>query len=97
MHPTLKLWIGGAISAFIDGFIDGFPVGAPAGGGIALADGQAFADLGRRHLAIEAAHILSIPIFTGLADVRAYRKASPFPNIFSTVQPANPPTPSPSP
>lgn len=90
-----RLWTGGAWAAFVDGFVDGFPIGTPAGGGFAVADGQIHADLGLRHLAIAAAHLLAIPFFTGLADVREYRKSNPFPNFFQYDETENripPPT-----
>ena len=78
-----RIWFGGALSAFIDGCLEGGPIGSTAGGGIALADGQVFADFGTRHILIELAHILAIPVLTGLADVRAYKKLNPFPNVFA--------------
>lgn len=90
--PTsLKVWIGGALAAFIDGFIDGCPVGAPAGAGIAFADGQAPTSLAMdRHIAITALHILAVPCFSGLADLRAFKKDSPFPNVFAPSKPPGP-------
>jgi hypothetical protein len=42
-----------------------------------------FADFGTRHILIEIAHIVAIPVLTGLADVRAYKKSNPFPNVFA--------------
>lgn len=89
----IRVWTGGAWAAFVNGFIEGSPVGGPAGAGIAAADGQVHADLTLRHLAIEAAHVLAVPFFTGLADVRSFNKANPFPNPL--VQKTNklPPTP----
>jgi hypothetical protein len=75
------------------------PIGSSAGGGIAVLDGQFHADLGSRHILIEIAHILAIPVLTGLADVRTYQKTSPFPNVFDpgkaavTGTPTKPPFP----
>ena len=89
-NAELRYWTGGAWASFVNGFIEGCPVGSPAGFGIAAADGQLHADVGLRHLAVEAAHLFAVPFFTGLADVRAYTKASPFPNPFSP--PAKQPT-----
>ena len=87
----LKVWLGGAFAAFMDGFIDGAPIGAPAGAGLGYVTGQFHADLGWKHLAVEALHVLAVPVSTGLADVREYRKSNPFPNIFqpATPQPTN--------
>jgi hypothetical protein len=79
---TLKIWIGGVFSAFTAGFIEGMPIGSPVGGGVALADGQVHADLGGKHLLIELAHLIAVPFFTGLADIRTYTKSNPPPNIF---------------
>ena len=90
-NAEIRYWTGGAWAAFVNGFIEGCPVGSPAGAGIAAADGQVVADLGLRHLAIEAMHVLAVPFFTGLADVRAYTKANPFPNPFTAPPPAPPP------
>lgn len=84
---TFKLWLGGAWASFMGGFIEGCPIGAPAGAGMALADGRAFADLGRRHLIIEAAHILAVPFFSGLAELKSYTKTDPFPNVFLIPSP----------
>ena len=80
---SLRLWFGGALSAFISGFIEGAPVGSTAGGIVAAGDGQVYADLGGRHLLVEAAHLIAVPLLTGLADVRTYQKTNPFPNIFA--------------
>ena len=87
----VRVWAGGAWASFVNGFIEGSPVGAPAGAGLAAADGQVHADLGVRHIAIEAAHVLAVPFFTGLADVRSYTKNNPFPNPFAV--PPVPPAP----
>jgi hypothetical protein len=90
----IRFWVGGAWAAFVNGFIEGAPVGSPAGAGIALADNEVHADFGLRHLAIEAAHVLAVPFFTGLADIRAFTKQNPFPNPFSPPRaPVTPPTP----
>jgi hypothetical protein len=79
----IRFWVGGAWAAFVNGFVDGFPIGTPSGAGFALADGQVHADLGLRHIAIEVAHLLAIPFFTGMADVRSFRQSNPFPNPFT--------------
>ncbi len=84
MNSPLRIWLGGALAAFIDGFIDGCPIGGPAGAGIAFADGKLPTDLQWPHIAVAAAHVIAIPIGTGLADVRAWKKDSPFPNIFAS-------------
>ena len=81
-NANFRAWFGGAFAAFMDGFIEGCPVGAPAGAGIAAANGQIHADFGGRHIAIELAHVLAVPFLSGLADLRAYQKATPFPNVF---------------
>jgi hypothetical protein len=86
----LRFWFGGALSAFVSGFIEGMPIGSSAGGGIAVLDGQFHADLGSQHILIEVAHILAIPILTGLADIRTYQKSNPFPNVFAPGTPAVP-------
>lgn len=92
---ALKIWFGGALAAFIDGFIDGCPVGAPAGAGIAAADGQLpTAFVADRHLLITLAHVLAVPFFSGLADVRAFKKDNPFPNLFTETSSAAPVQPS---
>ena len=88
----LRIWIGGALAAFVDGFIDGFPIGASGGAGIAVADGKFAQDLNLGHLAITAAHILAIPVCTGVSDVRSWKKDKPFPNIFAAT-PEPPPAP----
>jgi hypothetical protein len=85
---TVKTWLGGAGAAFVGGFIDGMPVGSPVGAGIAVADGQAHANLTLHTLLVEAAHVLAVPVLSGLADVRAYQKENPFPNPFADVQQA---------
>lgn len=90
-NAPIRYWVGGAWAAFVNGFIEGAPVGSPAGAGIAVADNQVHADLGLRHIAIEAAHVLAVPFFTGLADVRSFTKSNPFPNPFTNENPANPP------
>ena len=98
---TLKVWTGGALSAFVSGFIEGCPIGSPVGAGAALADGQVHADLDWKHLLIELAHLIAVPFFTGLADIRNYTKANPFPNVFqpspvvvaAVVAPVIPPLP----
>jgi hypothetical protein len=86
---TLKIWFGGALSAFVGGFVEGCPIGSTAGAGFAVADGQFHADLDWKHLLVELLHLIAIPFGTGLADIRTYIKSCPFPNIF---QPAPPPT-----
>ena len=86
--PIIRVWTGGAWAAFVSGFIEGTPVGSPVGAGIAIGDNQVHADLGLRHIAIEVAHVLAVPFFTGLAEVRTFTKANPFPNPFKA-----PPTP----
>lgn len=86
----LRFWFGGALSAFVSGFIEGTPIGSPTGGAIAVADGQAHADLGSRHILIEIAHLLAIPLLTGAADVRTYQKTNSFPNVFAPGTPAVP-------
>ena len=63
--------------------IDGMPIGSSAGAGIALADGKFASELKLVPLLVTAAHIIAIPIGTGLADVRAWKKDHPFPNIFA--------------
>lgn len=82
---ALRVWIGGALAAFIDGFIDGCPIGGPAGAGMAAADGK-LADAITKHdtvsIAVVAAHALAVPLFSGIADVKAWKKDKPFPNIF---------------
>ena len=83
MTSTLRVWLGGALAAFIDGFIDGCPVGAPTGAGIVVADGKFPTSTNAGQIAIAAAHIIAIPVLSGLADVRAWKKDNPFPNIFS--------------
>lgn len=84
MKPTpFKDWLGGAFAAFVGGFIEGMPVGSTVGGGMAMADGQAHADLHGRHLVIEIAHLVAVPFFCGLADVRSFQKSCPFPNPFA--------------
>jgi len=88
---ALQLWLGGAISAFIDGFLDGCPVGAPAGAGIAAADGQLPTTMAfDHHVLITVAHVLAVPFFSGLADIRAFKKDNSFPNIFAAPQPPSP-------
>lgn len=83
-NSPLRVWVGGALAAFVDGFIDGFPVGGPAGAGIAFVDGQAPTTFtADRHWLITAAHVLAVPFFTGVSDVRAWKKDNPFPNIFA--------------
>lgn len=82
-NAQIRYWVGGAWAAFVNGFIEGAPVGSPVGAGVAVADRQVHADLGLRHIAIEAAHVLAVPFFTGLADIRAFTKTSPFPNPFN--------------
>jgi hypothetical protein len=89
MNPDLKPWLGGALAAFLDGFIDGLPVGAPTGGLAAIADGQTHLDFQWQHIAVEVAHVIAVPVFTGLADIRAYKKDHPLPNLFVTA-PAKP-------
>ena len=86
----LRVWLGGALSAFISGFIEGAPAGSTGGGLVAAADGQVFADFRGRHLLIEFAHLVAVPFLTGLADVRTFQKSNPFPNLFAPdpVQPA---------
>lgn len=93
--PAIRQWFGGAFAAFIDGFVDGMPVGSPAGAGIAAADGQMTTELSLRHIAIEAAHVLAIPFFTGLSDVRAFHQKNRFPNPFNLTneENKNPPIP----
>ena len=88
-QSQLRIWIGGAIAAFVDGFIDGCPVGAPAGAGIAFADGQVPTALTGegRHMLITIAHVAAVPFFSGLADIRAFKKDNPFPNIFASDKP----------
>ena len=92
---NLKNWAKLATASFCDGFIDGFPVGTPVGGGLAAADGQVYADLGKRHILIEACHLLAIPFFCGLADLRAFQKANPLVDVIrasvdnQTAQPKN--------
>lgn len=81
-NSNFRVWMGGAFAAFMDGFIEGCPVGAPVGAGIAAANGNIHADFGGRHIVIELAHVLAVPFFSGLADLRAYQKATPFPNVF---------------
>lgn len=96
---NFKIWVGGAISAFVGGFLEGCPIGSPVGAGTALADGQVYGDLRGRHILIELAHILAVPALTGLSDVRTYTKATPFPNLFSpppSVLPGAPPDPAPA-
>jgi hypothetical protein len=98
MTSPLRIWLGGALSAFIDGFIDGCPVGAPAGAGIAAADGKFPTDLGTPGLLIALGHVLLVPVVTGIADVRAWKKDHSFPNIFApapapALNPSTPPTP----
>lgn len=78
----LGIWVGGVCSAFIGGFVEGTPIGSTAGAGFAVADGEIHADLKLAHIAIEAAHLLAIPVGTGLADVRNFIKTNPFPNVF---------------
>ena len=78
----LGIWIGGAASAFIGGFWEGAPRSAVRWvGGIAIADHQAFASLGLMHIMILAAHVLAVPVVTGLSDIRTLhvKEASPFP------------------
>lgn len=94
INPAIPLWVGGAISAFVDGFVDGFPGGSTAGGALAIADGQAHLDAQPRHILIEIAHILAVPIFTGLADIKGYKKQRPVPDLFiSTTHENKPITP----
>lgn len=80
-----RIWFGGALAAFVDGFIDGCPIGAPAGVGGSIADGSA-GEISNvtdwKHLGIVLVHGLVIPVFTGVADVRAWKKNNPFPNVF---------------
>jgi hypothetical protein len=82
---ALRVWIGGALAAFIDGFIDGCPIGGPTGAGIALADGKLADAVTRRDttsIAIVVAHAIAVPFFSGVADIKAWKKDNPFPNIF---------------
>jgi hypothetical protein len=81
--PMTRWWVGGAWAIFVTGFIEGCPIGSPVGAGIAGLDGQVHADLGMKHLIIEAAHVLAVPFFTGLADLRSWTKQNPFPNPFT--------------
>ncbi|MDE2104595.1 MAG: hypothetical protein KGL39_45590 [Patescibacteria group bacterium] len=74
---TFRQWLLGALAAFCDGFVDGLPVGGPVGAGTAFADGHLHADLKPHHLLIEAAHVLAVPLMSGLADLRAYQKNNP--------------------
>jgi len=90
---ALLLWLGGAFSAFVSGFIEGCPIGGPVGAGSAAATGHIYSDFTERHILIELAHVLAVPFFTGLADVRGYTNAHPFPNIFAPAEPAKPTTP----
>jgi len=78
----VRIWVGGALSAFLDGFIEGLPVGGPAGALVGGVDGQFTTEFTFTRIVIEAAHILAVPIGTGLADVRAFKKSNPVPNIF---------------
>lgn len=78
----LMQWCGGALGAFVDGFIDGLPIGGSGGAGIAMADGKFASKFELIPLLITAAHIVAIPFGTGLADVRAWKKNHPFPNIY---------------
>lgn len=87
MAITPRQWFGGAVSAFVNGFIDGVPAGSTAGGILAGVDGKLHADLGLRHIAIEAAHLLAVPVASGLADVRAFQKTNAFPPLFGPVNP----------
>jgi hypothetical protein len=87
---TLRIWFGGALSAFVGGFIEGSPIGSTAGAGFALADGQVHADLDWRHVLIELAHLIAIPFGTGLSDVRNWIRSNPFPNLFQPST-SNPP------
>lgn len=76
------IWLGGAMSAFIGGFVEAAPIGSSGGVMLAASDGQVHADLKVVHLLIEAAHVLAIPALAGLAEIRTYIKANPFPNVF---------------
>jgi hypothetical protein len=89
-NSPLRIWIGGALAAFVTGFIEGAPAGSTGGAAIATFDGQVFADLGTRHILIELAHLVAIPVLTGIADVRGYLKTAPFPNIFAPAPGGDP-------
>ena len=84
MNPSpLRIWLGGALAAFIDGFIEGLPIGGTGGAGIAFVDGKFATRLNWFEVAVTVGHIVAIPLGTGLADVRAFKKDHPFPNIFA--------------
>ena len=83
------VWLGGAMSTFIGGFVEAAPIGSTSGAGLAGVSGHLHADLTMKHIALEAAFLLSAPVLAGIAELRTYIKSSPFPNVFLPGSPAS--------
>lgn len=91
---SLRIWIGGALAAFVDGFIEGLPVGGPLGLAVATTDGAASAAISQhdtKSISLGVLHVLGLAIMTGFADVRAWKKDHSFPNIFVPDNPTTKP------